>query len=180
MKTKSPLGIGKKGQFFILTALLLIAYSTLMVKSSSVVPVPSTNFKSLYENFVFESNKAVNNAVWEGIDVDDEYERFLAQFRDYAKTRKLQLEVIGVVADGEYYYVMNQMNTPVTLLTYDYTIGAGEKEYFLRNTTELVIKVPDDVFHEKIYKFTFPELETDVKAVLRVKKGSDLEIFVKD
>lgn len=170
----------KKAQFFIFTALILIGFSTLMLQSNNVVPSPSKTFGVVYDNFVFESNKAVNNAVFEGKDVGEEYGRFLTRFIGYAKMKKLQLEIFAVVAQGDRIYYMNRMEVPVDIFTIDQTIAPGTGTYFARNTTELTIKVPDDVFHENIYKLTFPEQETEVKAVLRVRKGSDREIFVKE
>jgi len=171
---------GKKGQFFIFTALILIAFSTLMLSSNDVTPTPSKNFKDVYDNYVFESNKAVNNALFEGADVREEYDRFMRQFINYASQKKLTLEIFAIVADQDTYHLVNQMDEPVTIVDFDYTLGRDQDTFFTRNVSELTIRVPDTVFHENIYKLTFPDKETEVKAVLRVSKGQSTEIFVKE
>lgn len=170
----------KKAQFFIFTAILLIAYSTLMLQSNKVIPEPSENFRDVYDNFVYESDKAVNNAVFEQEDIQEEYDRFLDNFKNYAEMKKLRMEIFALVAEGENIYYFNKMETPVTIKETEQIIPAQENTYYARNLTELTIEVPDDVFHENIYKFTLPESDTEVKAVLKVKKGDERELFVKE
>jgi len=170
----------RKAQFYILTAILIIAFSTAMVQANRVVPPSSKNFKQVFNNYAFESNKAANNAIFEHKDIDSEYKRFLNRFIDYARMKKLSLEVFAIIAHEDRIYFVNKMEVPVEVLNLNQVIPPEANTYFIRNTTDLVLRVPDDVFHENIYKLTLPESETETKAVLRVKKGSKTEIFVKE
>ena len=151
-----------------------------MLQSNKVIPTPSKNFKAVFNNFEYESDKALNNAIFEDENMLDEYDLFLDRFEDYAAMKKLQLEVFAVVVHGDYVYYFNKMDHQVTILNTDQVIQSGQNTYFIRNITEVTIKVPDEVFHENIYKLTLPEQETDAKAILRVRKGSSTEIFVNE
>ncbi len=169
----------KKAQFYIFTALVLIGYSTLLLQSFNVVPEGSRNFRTVYENFVFESSQALNNALFEEKDVNDEYGRFLDSFISYSKMKKLNIEVFSMLEHGDYVYFSNLMDNDVKILNINETIPAGSDTYFLReDISEAVLEVRDDVFHENIYKFTISQQGTDAKAVLRVRKGAKREIFV--
>ncbi len=171
----------KKAQFFIFTAIILIAYSTLLLQSESATPDPSRTFRMVFENFVFERTSAMNNALFEGKDVNTEYEKFLDSFISYSKMKKVDLEIFSVLETGERVYFSNKMKIPVAILNINETIAPGVNTYFTRlNLSEAVLEVRDDVFHENIYKFNISNQGTDSKAVLRVRKGSRREIFVKE
>ncbi|MFH1668950.1 MAG: hypothetical protein ABIA62_03405 [Candidatus Woesearchaeota archaeon] len=171
----------RKAQFYIFTAVLLIAYSTLLLQSFDVTPQPSKNFKRVYDNFIFESGAAVNNALFEQVDVVDEYDRFLDSFVSYSKMKKLNIEIFSILELDDRVYLSNKMRNAVTILNIGQTIGPGTDAYFLRsNLSELVLEVRDDVFHENIYKLDISNEGTDTKAVLRVSQGTKREIFVKE
>jgi hypothetical protein len=171
----------KKAQFYIFTALVLIAYSTLLLQSAKVATDPTHNFKRAYDNFVFESDTVLNNALFSQVDVNQEYEAFLDSFVSYSKMKKLNIEVFSMLETGDYVYFSNKMENPVHIININETISSGTNTYFLRsNLSEAVLEVRDDVFHENIYKFSISNEGTDAKAVLRVRKGDKREIFVKD
>ncbi|MBW2964058.1 hypothetical protein KY363_01235 [Candidatus Woesearchaeota archaeon] len=173
--------ISKKAQFYIFTALMLIGYSTLLLQSFTSVPESSRNFRRAYENFEFESGQVLNNALFAQADVPDEYERFIESFISYSKMKKLNLELVAVLEQGDYVYFINRMESPVTILNLNWTVPSGTTDYFLRsNLSEAVLEVRDDVFHENIYKFSISGEGTGAKAVLRVGTGSKREIFVKE
>jgi hypothetical protein len=169
----------RKAQFFIFTAIILIAYSTLLLSPENVVPDASGTFRQVYDNFRFESSAAINNALFEQVDVPAEYARFLDSFISYSKMKKTGVEVFSVLEYGDYVYFTNKMSNPVHILGINETIAPAASAYFLRSDLpEAVLEVRDDVFHENIYKFTISGESTDAKAVLRVKKGSKRQIFV--
>jgi hypothetical protein len=171
----------RKSQFYIFTAIILIAYSTLLLSPENVVPEASGAFKSVYDNFRFESDAVLNNALFEQADVNQEYDRFLDSFISYTKMKKVGTEIFSVLEQGDYVYFSNKMTNPVHIINLNETIAPGVNSYFLRsNLSEAVLEVRDDVFHENIYKFTISEKGTDAKAVLRVKKGSKRQIFVQE
>jgi hypothetical protein len=171
----------KKAQFYIFTAILLIAYSMLLLQSYNVVPEASKNFKQVYDNFVFESSAALNNALFEQEDINEEYERFLQSFISYSKMKKLSIEVFSILETGDRVYFSNKMSNSVRIININETIPPDSNTYFPRsNLSEAVLEVRDDVFHENIYKFTISNEGTDAKAVLRVQKGAKREIFVQE
>jgi len=171
----------RSGQFYIFTAIVLIAYSTLLLQASTVVPESSKTFRNAYDNFRFESSQVINNALFEQQDIHTEYERFLDAFISYSRMKKLNIEVFSILETGNRVYFSNKMSNQVHIINLNQTISPGADTYFLRsNLSEAVIEVRDDVFHENIYKFTISQQGTDAKAVLRVKKGSKREIFVQE
>jgi hypothetical protein len=171
----------KKAQFYIFTAIVLIAYSMLLLQSFNVIPESSEAFRNAYDNFVFESSAALNNALFEQADINQEYERFLDTFISYSKMKKLNIEVFSILETGDRVYFSNKMSNPVHIINLNESVLPGSNTYFLRSgLSEVVLEVRDDVFHENIYKFTISSQVTDAKAVLRVKKGSKREIFVQE
>jgi hypothetical protein len=173
--------ISKRAQFYLLTAFVLMGFSALLLQSGDVTPTSSTVFKRLYENFVFESSQSINNALLEQADINEEYSHFLDSMVSYARMKKMSLEVFSILASGDYVYFTNKMQNPVRIITINETVLPGSETYFLRsNLSEIALEVKDDVFHENIYKFTVSDKGTEAKAVLRIKKGADREIFVKD
>ena len=171
----------KKAQFYILTAIVLIAYSVLLLHSYSVTPEPSGVFKEAYDNFVFESSAVLNNVLFEQKDANEEYERFLNNFISYSKMKKLNVEVFSVLLTGDRIYFSNKMDNPVKVINLNQTIGPDANTYFLRTgLSSVVLEVRDDVFHENIYKFTISNQGTEAKAVLRIRRGDDRQIFVMD
>lgn len=179
-KMKNPIKY-KKAQFYILTAIMLIAYSTLLLQSDNVTPGSSKAFRNAYDNFVFESSAAINNALFEQADVNQEYERFLDSFISYSKMKKLNVEIFSVLETGDRVYLSNKMPNPVEIINLNQTVPPGTDTYFAReNISNLVLEVRDDVFHENIYKFTTSNQGTESKAVLRIRKGANRQIFVMD
>jgi hypothetical protein len=172
---------GKKAQFYLLTAIVLIGFSTLLLHSSEVTPLGSKNLQKVFSNFEFESSAAINNALFEKKDVNDEYERFLTLFISYSKMKKLDMELFSILATGDRVYFSNKMVNSVRIVNLNETISPGSNTYFLRsNLSEVVLEVRDDVFHENIYKYNIPDEGTEAKAVLRVGIGANRQIFVMD
>lgn len=181
MKTIKKIMTYRKAQFYILTAILLIAYSTLLLHSRNVVPESSKAFRNAYANFRFESDAALNNALFEQADVEAEYARFMENFISYSKMKKMDIGIFSVLEHGGYVYFINRMSNPVKLININQTIAPGDEDYFdVSGLSEVVLEVQDDVFHENIYKFTISNQGTGAKAILRLRKGADREIFVMD
>ncbi|MFC1742265.1 hypothetical protein ACFL3V_07055 [Nanoarchaeota archaeon] len=171
----------KKAQFYIFTAVMLIGYATLLLQSFDVVPPVSKNLRQAYENFAFESDAVLNNALFAQADIDTEYGRFLDNFISYSRMKKLNVDVFAVLEHGEYIYFFNKMDNIVRIMDLNETVPPGTSTYFLRsNLSDVALEVRDDVFHENIYKFSISNQGTDAKAILRVKKGTKREIFVKE
>jgi hypothetical protein len=181
MKRIKQLIMHRKAQFYILTAIILIAYSTLLLQSGNVVPESSNAFRNAYGNFRFESDAAIDTALFEQADVDAEYARFMDNFISYSKMKKLDIGIFSVLEHGGYVYFINRMSNPVKVINLNQTIAPGTEDYFDGSgLSEVVLEVRDDVFHENIYKFTISNQGTGAKAVLRLRKGADREIFVMD
>jgi hypothetical protein len=171
----------KRAQFYVFTAIVLIAYALLTVQSGSTVETSSNNFKQVYDNYIFESSIALNNALFEQADVSEEYERFMDGFISYSKMKKLKLEIFSILETGDNVHFSNKMNMPVYIININQTLQSnGELSILRSNVSEVVIEVRDDVFHENIYKFSISNQGTDAKAVLKVRKGRNREIFVQE
>ena len=139
MKDIKKITKGRKAQFYIFTAVVLIAYSTLLLQSKTVTPESSDAFRKAYDNFVFESGATLNNALFEQVNVNDEYDRFLDSFISYSKMKKLNIELVSILETGDYVYINNKMDNPVHLININQTIPAGTDTYFTRsNLSEAV------------------------------------------
>lgn len=170
----------KKAQFYILTAIILIATSTLLVQPKISTPKASKLFSNIYDNFNFESDVAINTALRNGVSLSPEVRRFTDSFISYAKIKKMKLEIFSVLRNRETVFIHSRMKSSVFLVGQNMTIQPNANMTLnVSDVSELVLRLKDDVFFENIYKFSFNNQNTQHYAVLRLKKGDDSEVFVK-
>ena len=75
----------KKGQFYILAALLLISYA-FSLKSEVSLRKPEDPFKLLSESYISEGTRAINNAVYEDAAVTARFANYTDSYLAFAKS----------------------------------------------------------------------------------------------
>src|SRR3972149_615312 len=133
---------GKKGQFYIFTALILIAYTATLLRPQQVIAPPSKVFSELNGNFAREGKEVVNYALLEEKNVSMEYSLFVDQFISYARLRGADLEVFSILVDGGEIHLYNRLKKDASLLGRSETIGAGDVLTVPKNVTWIAVSAP--------------------------------------
>ncbi len=172
----------KKGQFYILAAVILLAITFTVFALSSKSNVFTKNedtFEELHENYVREVSEVINNMIYEKNQADleeidlDKLEDFTSQFMNYAKTRSPSFSLVYMFSYHEDVRVANHFDETIVVSVsgVNSTVEAGE----------LVDLETSDIY--VVYAFdNMYELERDqdidFSAIFRSERGNEVRIFV--
>lgn len=169
---------GKKAQFYIFTALILIAYTATLLRPQQLMMPPSKVFAEVNGNFAREGKEVINNALFEQANVSREYTRFVDRFVAYAMLRGIDLEVFSILVDGGQIHISNRLKKDASLLGRSEIIGVGGELTIPKNVTVLTINAPADVQHPNIYAFNITSERTQVMSFTRVQVRENNKVFV--
>lgn len=171
----------KKAQFYIFTAVILIAVAFLLIRPTIVLGKPTDAFIDIKTNFFEEGSRAVNNALKEGANVTREFDLFASEFSDYARTKGMDIEFFYILVDDETIWFSNQLDSQVEILDLGTTIPAGSKIAVERESySEFNIQAVNPDFSSNIYKFNIYREDYQLKLILRITKEGDTHIFLKE
>ncbi len=170
---KLSLFSGKKGQFYILTAIVLISYAFMIIRPSAVVQEKRDVFRELYQNFISESPVVVNNAVYDGANVSERFSAFAASYADYAVTKSPNFRFLYILRDGNSMVVGNRLGLSVNLT-------AGGSIYSVSDRSVITISPADagvDVAGIS-YSFGIGTEDYQVKSLFRQRSDDGLRVYV--
>lgn len=145
----------KKGQFYLITALiLLIPTYTLLVSQQNFGREKTTNFDVLSKNYISESRIVINNALYYDNNIYQEIESFTQDFIDYSNTKNIDLKILYMVKNGESLRVVNYLKD-VEITDFNITLKSSET-INLNTTNEITIKYEET---EYIYEFSNETIE---------------------
>src|SRR3989344_1476214 len=101
---------GKRGQIYLLAALILGLVIFLLVAETNVVKetVIEDDFESLAKNYEIESAKFMNSILERGItDIPNEFLKFTIIFSSYAKTKNPEFGIIYAFINNNRLYIGN-------------------------------------------------------------------------
>lgn len=164
----------KKAQFYIFTAILLSAY-VFMIYANSIVMAdkPSTTFTDLNNNFVIEGPKVVNNAIYNKIDVETQFEDFVAKFIDYTKTRNINFGIFYMLINNKEIFMVNNLDDDIIITTNE-TKSLSKNKNLTINTTKFIIASYNNIN----YTFTTSNDPFHIQSLVVAKKGNTIKIFV--
>jgi hypothetical protein len=168
----------KKAQFYIFTALILMAYTATLLKPTTLVTKPSKVFSETNDNFRIESKEVINNALLEQKNISKEYDSFTRQFIDYSKMRGIKLEVFLVLVSGEQVYLTNHMKNSVSLLGRSEIIGPEGSLILQKNMTSIAISALNDESSPNIYDFNITTENIQASSLLRFQEGQNSKVFM--
>lgn len=76
----------KKGQFYILIALLLVSYAFQLARQEVPIRKQSDAFQLLHDGYLAEGSRVVNNAVYEEANVTERFRSFTGDYVAFAKS----------------------------------------------------------------------------------------------
>lgn len=163
----------KKAQFYIFTAILLIGYVMTMAPGAAKPKKPVPTFKNLYQNYMAEAPKVINNALFFDSNVSDSFMNFSDNFLAYAKTRDPNFRFVYALLYKDSIYVKNYLEETINATANTTTVGLSSNDY--RDVAKAgTIKLN---VSNLIYTLYFTE-PTQLKAFFRIKKGKEVNIYV--
>lgn len=156
----------KKGQFYLLAAILLSTFMFAAVSVDRDTDGASFDFEGLTDNFVSESPYVVNSAKFRGTDISNAYYAFVMDFIKYARGRNLGLGVMyvltGVPGPGMM-EIHNYLDTDAVVEVggIRYELDDGENRTFNKTSA---VKV---TISENQYDFELGSQEHELKALFR-------------
>ncbi len=166
--------LNKKGQFYMLIAILLILHLMLVVMPSSAIISPTSSFRQLYENFMAESPQVINSGIYED-NLTERFRNFTAAYTDYARTKSPDFNMAYALLENEKVLVSNSMGYPINITT-------PSESFNLSSGTDIVINRTSNLtFYIKgnPYNFAFTK-DTELKAVFMKSDKNEVIIHVEE
>ncbi len=164
---------GKQGQFYILTAIVLITYAFTIVRPSAVAQERTDAFKELYQNFISESPVVVNNALYDGANVSERFSAFAGSYADYAVTKSPNFRFLYVLRDGDSMLVGNRLGVSVS-------VTVGGSSYNVTDRSVIAVS-PADVGVDVAgvsYSIGIGPEAYQVRSLFRQKSDDGLRVYV--
>ncbi len=164
----------KKGQFYILIALLLISYAFTLTRQEVPVRKPKETFQLLHEGYISEGMAAINNAVYEEANVTARFASFTDDYLAFAKSADPGFRLVYLLRYKGQLVVGNRLDSGLntTLGSAGYVIGPNsEQAAVVSNATVRVAGIS--------YDFRFSqEGEIQLKALFREAGRLTTRVFV--
>lgn len=165
--------VGKQGQFYILTAIVLLTYAFMIVRPSPILQEKRDVFKELYQNFISESPVVVNNALYDGANVSQRFASFAGTYADYSVTRSPNFRFLYILRDDTFMLVGNRLGVSVN-------VTSAGSSYAVADRSTLTIS-PADVSVDVAgisYAFSIGPETYQVKSLFRQKNDEGTRIYV--
>lgn len=166
-------GRNNKGQFYILTAIILIAFAIGIVSSQSKTIKPKNVLSGLREEFSRESPKVINTAVLEQnatTNVTGRYDAFARDFIEYARTKNAMLDIVYALSYDNAITVGNYYGEQITVNQNGATtIIQSNQVVVLSRTSSINITAGN-------YTYDF-EIESGASTHGLMKKGTEILII---
>ncbi|MBI2580278.1 hypothetical protein HYV85_00540 [Candidatus Woesearchaeota archaeon] len=163
----------KKGQFYILIALLLIAYAFTLARQEVPVRKVKETFQLLHEGYISEGTAAINNAVYEEANVTAVFAAFTTDYLAFAKSAAPNFRLVYLLKYKDKLVVGNRLDSSinVTIGSADYVVGSStEQTTAASNATVTVAGIN--------YNFRFSQDDIQLKALFREAGGLTIRVFV--
>ncbi len=194
--------MNKRGQFYIITALILsfALFGVTYASNTIEEPVLFSNFNDVSQNYVAESTKLINNLLVEkNSGIQEELNYFTSGFLNYAKIREPSFEMVYFYSEDDAVYYVNELSEGIEFE--NETLNLGGEDDIVQNINvevggvDFVHQVPitasnfgedwntgyiDGPFRFSIGGIVYPTFELEdnnFKVVIRSKEGNNTEIF---
>jgi len=134
----------KKAQFYIITAIVLIATVFLYSSTQTETPKHQNTFHEISENYFNEAPYVLNAALLTSENLNEKMENFTINFINYAKSRNIKMGIIYLYSIGNIITMGNFMKETATFentdlfenttaqfnLTENFTVSLGNNVYY--------------------------------------------------
>lgn len=163
----------KKGQFYVLIALLLISYAFSLTRHDVPARKPRDTFQLLHEDYVNEGASTINNAVYEDANVTAKLAQFTTNYLAFARSAEPNFRLVYLLKYKDKLTVANRLDTRlnVTIGNTDYLIATdGQQTADAANSTVKLAGIN--------YDFGFTQEDIQLKALFRISDKLSTRIFV--
>ncbi|MBI2550035.1 hypothetical protein HYV83_02540 [Candidatus Woesearchaeota archaeon] len=164
----------KKGQFYILIALLLISYAFGLTRQDVPIRKSKDAFQLLHEGYVTEGSAIINNAVYEDANVTARFSAFTNDYVAFARSAEPGFRLVYLLKYKGQLTVGNRLDDALN-------VSVGSTSYLVGSGSETAVPVAAASF--KIsgisYDFSFSDEEIQLKAVFRSSDKLTIRVFVK-
>lgn len=197
--------MNKRGQFYIITALILsfALFGVTYASNTIEEPVLFSNFNDVSQNYVAESTKLINNLLVEqDSNIQGELNDFTSEFLNYAKVREPNFEMVYFYSEGDQVHYVNQLSEGIEFEEESLNLGGADDIVQNINVevggVDFVHQVPvtasnfggdwntgyiEGPFRFSIGGIIYPTFELEgnsFKAVIRSKEGKNTELLFTD
>ncbi len=166
----------KKGQFYILIALLLISYAFALSRQDVPVRRPKDTFQLLHEGYVNEGAVAVNNAVYEDASVPARFANFTGTYLAFARSAEPGFRLVYLLKYRDQLVIGNRLDAELNATV-------GNSSYLLAQDEDRIVQ-PGNLRSANLrvaginYGFSFSADEIQLKAVFRTSDKLTRRVFV--
>lgn len=152
--------LNKRGQFYILTALLLIIPTYTLI-SQNYIPIKKiTNLDILSQNYVEEGKNTINNAIYSDQNVFLELDSYTQEFITYANTKNVDLQILYIIKYDEKIKVVNYLKKESNIMPGDINLQKSESS-IINNTNQIII-----TYNNIEYTYNISTENVDFKALI--------------
>ncbi len=164
--------MNRKGQYYMLLALLLIVYLVASRISEAKTPTPPNSFRQLYENYMTESVKVMNSGIYDG-NLTARFSNFTTAFLEYSRSRSPEFTLVYLLADRELVTVDNRLKETVNVSTstQSFLVVPGNSTT-VSNPQNLTIYLAGAP-----YQFSFNET-TELKVIFKKQEKKEVLVHV--
>ncbi len=163
----------KKGQFYILIALLLIAYAFQLARQEAPIRKQSDAFRLLHEGYLAEGARVINNAVYEEANVTERLRSFTNGYVAFAKSSEPNFGLA-------YLLMYNGQLTIGNRLAAALNVTSGGASFLVPQGSESAVSAANATLTVSgiNYDFGFSGSDVQLKAVFRASDKLTTRVFV--
>ncbi len=163
----------KKGQFYILIALLLITYAFGLSRQDVPIRKPQDNFKLLHGGFMTEGAAVINSAIYEEANVSSRFSGFTDNYLAYARSSEPGFRLLFLLKQGSLLTVGNRLNGSVniTVSNASYIVPSSSDVIVTAGTTSVAL-------FGLSYTFYFSSADFELKGYFQTSDKLARRIFV--
>src|SRR3989344_7397025 len=114
--------LGKKGQFYLITSIILIALAFTIIQNVGAQPKSSSAFVEIADSLESDSAIVLNQAIHDQKNVTEAYQSYMKGYLQYALTLDSTVKVIYVLNLGDHMVIHNGHQIPVNVNNGQYVI----------------------------------------------------------
>ena len=164
----------KKGQFYILIALLLISYAFGLARQDVPIRKSKDTFQLLHEGYVTEGSAIINNAVYEGANVTARFSAVTNDYMAFARSAEPGFRLVYLLKHKGQLTVGNRLDDGLN-------VSVGSTSYLVGSNSGMAVPAAAASFKLAgiSYDFSFSDEEIQLKAVFRTSDKLTIRVFVK-
>ena len=164
----------RKGQFYILIALLLISYAFVLAKQDVPIRKAKDNFQLIHEGYLAEGPVVINSAVYEGANVSAMLSAFTDDYVAFARSAEPGFRMVYLLKDGGRLAIGNRLDSQLN-------VTVSNVSYTVNSNSDLMVETGGASFAVDgvTYAFSFSSEASQLKGMFRTSDRRTKRGFVK-